>query len=267
MWRINLMNNVLNGFLVREFLSFSDMEMLVYEMRDIVQKYAEKSFECLVKWQIERIVDEIALNQFKRPDDVSILDIAVKEVRRRILYAEKNGQHTEFNLYAGIQIMSAKLNGKPIIYIKTIFPNDIYSKHLKKIPELIPFNINEDDIKEENKKKEKYELWNILSEKYEYNVPIVSCLILYDKLSIQPESFKFRSPSERAINIAMEKIMNHLLASYGCNNEIPPNKLMEYTFQAFERIKHNEIQEMIFHEKEILLNILPVIDFDMISCL
>ena len=254
---------ILKGYLVEETTNLADIEMILYEMRDIVEKRASIAYADLVRWQVERIVDEIAINQFKRPEDSSILDIAAGEVRRRMIYSDKRMQCTEFNISIGIQILVGKYEGKPAIYFKVLCPNDIYSKFLKKIPELVPLDINEDDLKA--KKGAKKEFWDSIEGKYQTDIPIIASLLNYDAISINPEEFKFRSPSERAADLAKEKILNQLLSSYACEQEVAPNKLMEYTLQSINRLNYSDIKDLLECEKQNLESFLPDIDLELIT--
>lgn len=254
---------ILKGYLLKDVSSVADLEMLLYEMRDIIQKRASVAYGELVKWQTERIVDEIALNQIRRPEDCSILDMAAKEVRRRIIDAEKYMRCTEFNLYIGTQVLTGTYEKKPVLYLKIICQNDIYSKYLKKIEELIPMDITEEDLKAGNNAKKA--LWESMEQKYQTDIPLIGTLIQYDELAIHPENFQFRSPKERASDIAKEKILNQLLAAYACDQQVPPNKLMEYTLQGINRLKYKDIQYLLGCEEEHLSQILPVIDNDMVA--
>ena len=254
---------ILKGYLVEETTNLADIEMILYEMRDIVEKRASIAYADLVRWQVERIIDEIAINQFKRPEDSSILDIAAGEVRRRMIYSDKRMQCTEFNISIGIQILVGKYEGKPAIYFKVLCPNDIYSKFLKKIPELVPLDINEDDLKV--KKGAKKEFWDSIEGKYQTDIPIIASLLNYDAISINPEEFKFRSPSERAADLAKEKILNQLLSSYACEQEVAPNKLMEYTLQSITRLNYSDIKDLLECEKQNLESFLPDIDLELIT--
>lgn len=254
---------ILKGYLVEETTNLADIEMILYEMRDIVEKRASIAYADLVRWQVERIVDEIAINQFKRPEDSSILDIAAGEVRRRMIYSDKRMQCTEFNISIGIQILVGKYEGKPSVYFKVLCPNDIYSKFLKKIPELVPLDINEDDLKV--KKGAKKEFWDSIEGKYQTDIPIIASLLNYDAISINPEEFKFRSPSERAADLAKEKILNQLLSSYACEQEVAPNKLMEYTLQSINRLNYSDIKDLLECEKQNLESFLPEIDLELIT--
>lgn len=254
---------ILKGYLIKDATNLADIEMILYEMRDIIEKRASIAYADLVRWQAERIVDEIATNQFKRPEDSSILDIAAGEVRRRMIYSDKRMQCTEFNISIGIQILVGKYEGKPSVYFKVLCPNDIYSKFLKKIPELVPLDINEDDLKV--KKGAKKEFWDSIEGKYQTDIPIIASLLNYDAISIKPEEFKFRSPSERAADLAKEKILNQLLSSYACEQEVAPNKLMEYTLQGINRLNYSDIKELMECEKQNLESFLPEIDLDLIT--
>ena len=254
---------ILKGYLIKDATNLADIEMILYEMRDIIEKRASIAYADLVRWQAERIVDEIATNQFKRPEDSSILDIAAGEVRRRMIYSDKRMQCTEFNISIGIQILVGKYEGKPAVYFKVLCPNDIYSKFLKKIPELVPLDINEDDLKV--KKGAKKEFWDSIEGKYQTDIPIIASLLNYDAISINPEEFKFRSPSARAADLAKEKILNQLLSSYACEQEVAPNKLMEYTLQSINRLNYCDIKDLLECEKQNLESFLPEIDLELIT--
>lgn len=254
---------LLKGFLVKEVTALADIETILYEIRNIVEKRASAAYAELVRWQTERIVDEISTNQFQRPTEVSILDVAAGEVRRRMVYSDKRMQCTEFNISIDVQVLVGKYEGKPSAYLKILCPNDIYSKYLKKIPELVPFDINEDDLKV--KKGVKKEFWDSIEGKYQTDIPIIASLLNYDAISLHPEEFKFRSVSERAADLAKEKILNQLLSSYACEQEIAPNKLMEYTLQSLNRLKYSDIQELMEIEKRKLESFLLEIDLEMIT--
>lgn len=253
---------LLTGYLLRNVGALADVEMILFEMKNIVARRANVAYKSLIEWQTERVVDEIALNRIQRPDSASILDVAAGEVRRRIFFAEKSMQDTEFNLYAGLQIMTGKIDGKPVVYLKTIVPNDFYSKSFRKIKELEPFDVSEDDLK--NKKGTKKKFYDDLCEKYSEDIPLICSLINYDALSFKLEDLNFRTPSERAEELAREQCMNRLLAWYACEQEIAPNKLMEYVSFAYERAKRSSFADMVAVEKAALERILPEIDLDTI---
>lgn len=254
---------ILKGFLVPDVNCISDLEMLLFEMQRVIEERASLAYEGLVQWQTERIVDEIALNQIKRPEDISILDMAANEVKRRVLYAERSMQCTEFNLYIGSQILIGRLDNNPTIYIKLLCPNDIYSKKLATISGLIPYIITEDDLK--NNKSAKKQFWDSLEAKYQKDIPLTATLINYDDIVINPESFTFRSPAERAADLAEEKVMNLLLSDYSCGQQTPPNKLMEYLLQSMVRMNNPELKSRLEYETDRLTDILPEITLELVT--
>lgn len=253
---------ILTGYLLRGITSLADVESIVFEMKNAVAARANVAYKKLVEWQTERFVDEIALNREPRPERESILEVAVSEVRRRMFYAASVMQPIEFDLYVGLQIMTASVGNLPSTYLKTVIPNDVYSKAFRKIKELEPYDISTDDL--ENKKGEKARFYELLLEKYGKDIPLASSLLDLDSLSFSVDELKFRSPSERAEELAREQAFNRLLACYACDKEIRPNKLAEYSTFAFERMKYEGIDEMIRFEKANLERILPVIDVDLV---
>lgn len=253
---------LLEGYLLDGISSVEELEMVLLRMQETVAKCANKEYKRLVEWQAERIVDEISLNQYQRPAGEPILSIAEKEVQRRVIFAEKNMQRTEFNFYMGAQVLIGEIDEKKVTYLRVDCFNDIYSKALKKIKELTPYTITEDDIKA---KKEKKKLWDSINMKYQALVPMGCNLINYAGIGVDPSSLVFRAPADRAHDIAVEKIMNHLLSCYGCQQEIQPNKLMEYTLQAAVRIKYGDMQEAVKLEETALSQILPEVTVEMVT--
>lgn len=245
---------LMKGFLVKDVSSVQDLEAALYNIQESVQQTACKAYESLVKWQVERLIDEVTLNRYKCPEGKSVVDIAFNEVNMKVVQAERNSDHTEFNLYMGIQILVSQIDGKPVVYFKVNTLNELYEKKLAKLKTLVPYSITEDDLKA---KKEKASFWESVSSKYQDNIPLESIIVRYDKLTCDLSKMKFRSPQERAHDLAVEKIMNHLLSCYGCRQEIPPAKLMEYTLQAASRLKHPDMMEAVKLEEEALVQILP----------
>ncbi len=251
---------LMKGYIVKDVSSVNELEAAVYNIKESIQQTANKAYENLVKWQIERIMDEVALGRYTCPNDKSPVDIAFNEVNMKVVKAEQNADHTEFNLYMGIQVLVSQIDGKPVIYFKTNTLNELYEKKLDKLKTLEKYYITEDDL---TAKKEKAAFWESISSKYHDDIPIESVVVRYNELNCNLSKLKFRSPQERAHDLAVEKIMNYLLSCYGCRQEIPPAKLMEYTMQANARLKHADMEEAIRLEEEALKQVLP----DIAECL
>lgn len=252
---------LLEGYLLSGAETVEGLENGIFQVREAAMAEASVSYHTLVALQAERIVDEVALNILQRPDDRPILAVAENEVQRRILYADQNSHHTQYNLHLAMRILVDDVSTEKKIYLKTETVNELYLKRLDKVKPLTRFDITQDDIAA---KKEKARLWEIFSAKYEKDIPLFCNIVLYDQLVLNPNRLLFHPPVQRAKAIATEKILNHLLSCYGCNQNIPPQKLMEFTMMANERIKHADMQEAIEIETDTLSKLLPKIDLDMV---
>lgn len=250
---------IFSGYMVKGPKTIDEIELIVFQMESIINNIASKQYLKLWIRQVERITDEIFLNQFTPNGQEKIADIAEKETKRRILYADQNQHQTEYNLYCGMQIMTAKYKDEPVILFFMHMPNDIYSHMLeKKIKELIPFELTEKDL-EADPKNEKRKLAEHLQDIYDKTPPLSCTLINYNMLTLDVKKIVFRTPEERAKDIATEKVLNHLLACYSTNGNIQPHKLMEFTLQAINRLKCADMQRAIAMETEQLILILPEI--------
>lgn len=257
---------IITGFIVKGASYIADVETVIFEMRQIISKTANAAYRRLLQEQVERMVDQISTNQIDRPSNGSILDMAETEVMRRLKYADRQMQPTEFNLSAGVQIVLTKIDKEPAILLKLNAPNDIYSDILvKKIKELQPFHLYESQAAGINKNDQRSEVWNNIMEKYENNIPLCCSLFNYNDLSIKPESLKFRSPAERAADMARERTINRLIAAYACDTEIPPFRLVEYMMEALNRIMCDDIHAEMESDTSRLLGILPNITVSMIT--
>ena len=253
---------IFTGYIIKGVSRLSDLETVLYEIREAVLKRACLYYKNLVIDRIERNVDDITLNRIQRPSDLSILDFSANEVQRQILYAEHSGWENEFNLYMGGQILVVNIDGNPETVLRVMCPNEIYEKDLLKIKELVPLTLYGHDI-EPGGSKEK--IWQAIVAKYEEEIPISCSLLNYNALVTDPVSFTYKSPEERAGRIAREQVLNGLLSSYACGGRIEPERLAEYAARAAERFSRGEIKERIGLETQRLVGILPTIDFELVT--
>ena len=253
-------------------VNIKDLEMILLSMKKAVMDEAQVRYNTLLIRQIERIVDEIALGRFTRDPNTSILDIAKNETLRRIQYADRNMHPTEYNLSAGVQVLSlSDKKGRPVTYLKVNCPGseDIYAKKFRKIKELIPYSIYEQDFDEKN---EKVRIWEDMGHKYSEDMPLCYDLFSYQGLEYYGDSIesairekaKFRGPKERAEELAMEETANYALAMYSTGGEIQPHKLFEYVFEAELRMQRPEFTEFKLEKKNQLMAFLPVITDELI---
>lgn len=255
---------ILTGFIAKGVSSVFDLELTINQMKVVVQETAEEAYTNLFIREIERLVDSISMNQLKRPENISILDAAGNMTRDRILMAGQNGYETEYNLSIGCQVLLGKFTGgkENDVLLKVVANNDVYMKPLRRVGNLIPYNVYSDDIK---KGRPKEKIWDGLCRQYPADVPIISSLISYDSLVVNPKDFAYRSPEERAFTYAKEAVLNKLVSQYACGAQIEPAKLMEYVLYAENRIHYQDLKDEIEKRKTEISAILPVITYSLIS--
>ena len=253
---------LLSGYLIKDVLEINNIEMILAEMKENALGTAIKAYKALLSMQIERITDEIVFGQYQLPDGKSIFDIAVQETQRRILYGDRNMQQTEYNFHIDAQILIGKFDEKTCVFIQVNTLSEDYKKGFTRIKELIPYDIYEDEI-EPNK--EKRQFWQSIDGKYNADTPLYYSLLQYENLVVEPDELTFRSSEKRAKEKAKEKVLNHLLSCYSCNEQIQPHKLMEFTLQALNHYNSPDVQERFLMEKARLEKILPEITVEMIT--
>lgn len=261
------MANVITGFMTYA-VTMSDIGLVLTQMHQVVEARAKKECKALLQDQAEVIVDEIALNRVTIPQDQTVYGVAVTELVRRMVSAEQKMENIEYNLSASCQCFAGKdKDGNPCTYIQMFCPNDIYSDLLvKKVAGLIPFHMKQPDHntdkKHENQKAKK---WNEIMEYYE-GLPVLGTkLITYEQVIPPVEELVFRSPVERAADLAQKYTLDCLLGMYATGNQIQPHKLMEFMMLALKRLQNADIQAFEAKKKEELLRILPHIDQEMVT--
>ena len=86
---------IFSGFMVKGPKTIDEIELIIFQMESVVNTIASKQYQKLWVSQVERITDEIYLNLFTPNEKEIIADIAEKETKRRILFADQNQQQTE----------------------------------------------------------------------------------------------------------------------------------------------------------------------------
>ena len=99
------MNHIITGLMMKA-TSFKDIEMMVMQMRNIVEGIANNQFRVLVQKETERLFDAIVLHETEIPDDISIYAAASQNVVRKTIIAEQRGDNIEYNLSIGIQLFA-----------------------------------------------------------------------------------------------------------------------------------------------------------------
>lgn len=262
------MNHIITGLMMKA-TSFKDIEMMVMQMRNIVEGIANNQFRVLVQKETERLFDAIVLHETEIPDDISIYAAASQNVVRKTIIAEQRGDNIEYNLSIGIQLFAGMTKeNEPCTYIRVFAPNDIYTDQIvKRMKDVYPFHVdvmdeNQSDPKNENQKSK---IWNKIMEDYKTDIPINVGLYSRQNLKLLPEELKFRSPMHRAADIAQERVMNYLLSMYSGGEQIQPNKLMEYMVKVISRLTNASVIKLQEQWQNELCHILPAITTQMIT--
>lgn len=260
---------VIKGFVAKGVTDFADVETLLSQMKKVACDCAGRAYSRLVRREVERLFDEIALGRAKRPERESILDAGAAIARDKALYAERTSQPTEYCLYAGVQVMRGTYGRKPSTYFKLVAPNDVFSKQLAKIEGLTPCDATAAELRKAaaaERPTEKGKFLLALFEKYDSDQPLACPLVDYDRVTFEPSRLRFRPRAERIEAIAREQVFNRLLSCYALGREIPPEKLAEYASYAAERMRSAaDAADAIEEEKAALSRILPEIDLEAVT--
>ena len=261
---------IIAGYRVQS-TDIGDIETVLAQMRNVVERISNASFKRLLEKQVERIVDEITLGNYVQPNDKTIFQIAFDETIRRARCAELHADPTEYNLAISAQVLygtEIKKGGKtePCVFIKVNGRGneEQYIKAFNKIKGLYKYDLYDiDEGDSENDIRSK--TWQDISSRYSNDMPLGCQLFSYDNLRVSPGNLKFRSVKERAAEIAQETILNHALNMYSCGETIQPHKLMEFMFQALNLAAGKELVELKEMKNSQLLALLREITPGMIK--
>lgn len=230
------------------------IELAISSILDAVTKQGTTHYHKLLSEEVQTLIDDISLNILQRPTDLSLLEVAKKELDAKIAYATGRLLPTRYNLYASVQIMLMDSQ----TYIKFQSSTPLYKSALSKVKGLTSYSY---DSRGSTGQEERGETWNKLMEKYAgQNAPACTVqLFPRGPIDVDPAMLKFDSPLQRARIIARHNLTNQLLGMYGSGKEIPPYKLMQYMDLALEDLTQQnikrEMQNMVAHLQTILINI------------
>lgn len=239
---------------------FADIEFVLDQMRRTVEKQSNVLFRGLVERQAERITDEIALGRYtNKPDGVSILDVARDVTLDRIKIADDNRQPIEFNLGISVQVMMGETEKKENRILFVIYAPgsaETYCRGFRKITGIVPYDLS--DLSD-GKPDPHAQFWEGVTARYGTDMPLGCSLFDYGALKLEPEKMKFRSPEQRASQLALEEVSNIALSMYSGGREIAPHKLMEYVTLSLERVTHPDFRKLMERKRVELTAILPKI--------
>lgn len=204
-----------------ESTNFTNVEMMLQEMRKVIMREADKRYHKQLSSEIEYLIDRITVGEFQRPENMTLYDAAVSLLQVRMEKAERVLADSSYDYKVSVNVLV--LEGK--VYFKINTSVSDYEKKLNKIQGLQPFQMGEK--------------WAPLIEKYK-NEPIMWMQLL-SGADMKPDrkKLKFASKIERADRLARHKCTNHLLSQYSCGENIEPYQMMEFIDLAMNDLLTN----------------------------
>lgn len=233
------------------------IEKIISKIRTDIIKVAKEEYKKLLVTEIERLFDDISLNKVNRPQDNSIFNIAKLTLDEKIKNISIRNTPVEYNFNLSIHI----LLDEKYTYFKINSNNFIYTDIFNKFSELEEYILTSTEAIDISNIKTKN--WNELMKNYsESNHPFGVTIIngFFDFEDITPDSLSFTEPKYRVESLATKEMLTRIVNMYGCGNQIPPTRLMDYIEDGINRIeKSNEIiDELEIIKKELSKIIQPI---------
>ena len=189
----------------------------------------------------------VTLGTYQRPSE-PILDVVYNNLGKRIFASSQNGYGNEYDfaVIACLYLYGSK------VYIRFETRHMKYVEALNQIKELHPYHDFTD--KEDNKSK-----WDNIRCLYESSPCIMMPLnpsITDMQNSVSIENLKFTNCNDRAEKIAKRQLANILLNQYGCGQQVPAERMIEFYENAFQRMDDEEVKFQLNHIKKQIMNVL-----------
>lgn len=253
--------NIITGFVFND-TQMKNVEKILFEIRELVLSKARAKYQTLLVNEISFLIDNITLGTINRPNQ-SILKAAEHELCQHIITAsqQQNGSDYDFNVSLHVFFYDGKT------YIRLNAENDIYSKYIKNIEGLFPFDLTKKEF--DSKNSDHLDIWNLILKKYEQVPPLGMSLVqtnaLFDLSEDIVKKFNYQKPIERADVHARYYITNIIMNKLGNNKEIPPFRTMSYIDMALLSLSEVRWKEKFAEKKSELVKLLPIIDYKMVT--
>lgn len=227
----------MSKFIIKGFkLPSTDFNSIEAALSAIQTKAINRSknlYACLLASEIENIVDDIALNVVKRPEDISIYKLACGELNNKIAWATANFAVTPYNFYVGAMVCVYKNE----TYIRINVPNEALLKEIRHIPDAEDFNVMSSDAENCNNAN----VWQEISKIYSgNNAPLARQLHPVGKIEVDWSRVEkhFHSLEERADVRVRHKLTNSLinLLSMRAPDKIPANRYLYVVDEALSML-------------------------------
>lgn len=251
---------VLEGYYIQS-TDMKIIEKVISDMKAAIGRIGKKRYKILLEREITCAVDNIAIDAIKRPD-IDLFTWCKAGLNERIAIASERKYTTDYNFAVLINVFFDFDNNRT--YIKFNSKNNIYSKELKKINELIPYNVLDSTVSDNAKQAKN---WETIMAKYKTIEPLTMHLFnnISDIDDIKLEDLAFEPKHIRAQRIARYQVTSSLLNQLGQEVQIPSHFLMPYFDIALNSLENTNNKDSMKELAEKLTHILPDITEDILQ--
>lgn len=223
---------------------------------------ASEEYHRLLSEEICEVVDDIAMNIKARPNDISLLDLAVNRLNERISYAETHGTGTEYDLRSGVSIIPDK--GYTYLVLTTWNPalEPAFAATEGIEPYTVGLGVTMGDTEEQDARAKK---WERLYKRNPDN-PAIMMATLTSLMQVDPNKLTFPSVEDRAKVRARRQLTSHWLNQYANGNSITGDVLMPLLDKALTKMLSDEVERDLNMMTDRLKTILPELTLELLTC-
>lgn len=221
-----------------------ELRNLLNEVDETTKIQCIKKYHMLLSEEVELLVDNVALNIIKRPDNTTLLLAAQEELNGRIRYAVSRHAPTAYNLQVSVAIGVTEDS----CYLALLGMSDTVEKIVSEL----------------NKKKFRFLQENeVPPEETQYIMERV--LFPVGRIDADPTALKFHDTARRGMRAARHNLMNRLLTASAQGREIKNYQLMPYLDMVLEEMNRKEHVAEVKRTGSELARILPEITVELIT--
>ena len=250
---------VINGYKL-EGCELRSLEDELNRIQKKIDKILKKPTSKLLSEEVEFYVDQLALCNLNREEfgDASVLEIAKDSLGRKLEVAKKMQTDSKYNLSCFAYVFTLKDATYLDVHCKCSEFLSAFDKS-----NLAKFGLSEREAVDENNAKTC--IWNEIFRNYKHTADPLSVNFVPNLPELIDEKLTFRTPAERAQDIAIYNITNRYISHLTGGQQVSPIELMYVLSAAQERLTTEEGKQFINEDKATLLPILPNITNELIN--
>lgn len=221
-----------------------ELRNLLNEVDEATKVQCIKKYHMLLSEEVELLVDNVALNIVKRPENTSLLLAAQEELNGRIRYAVSRQAPTAYNL----QVSAAIGTTEDSCYLVLLGMSDMIEKIVSEL---------------KNKKFRILQENEAPSDEAQYIMERI--LFPVGRIDADPTALKFHDTTRRGMRAARHNLMNRLLTASAQGHEIKNYQLMPYLDMVLEEMNRKEHVDEVKRTGSELARILPEITVELVT--